>query len=616
MKKEKQLKKLFLKRIQQFISILQRYILIVRWILKDGLFKYKFRVTATILAGSASGLLQASAVGQAIYYAKLLEKGESISFLGQQFDPRTSVALVACVSGGVLLTLLLAATMEFYSRRQAIRINGLYEDFCSKRALETVAKYQVLHNSDKNQVVLDEKIVRRICHADSRLSGRSLRTLLGAVAPLTQLTVYTVIIFYVDYIATLAVIFFTILAVFFLFKINQSATSGSRLYEQSGPEAMSEKTMILNQICTISQFCDTRDWIDRAYETGQIKTNINAYENRLAVIERSRFVTGILTAVIIGAAIGYFGIRSLVMGSSWGALLAYIFILVRSMKLLVQLSTIMTAVNCFYPQVKRYREFIIHSRIEMQPDLNDPALCPISTRSIAQGAIPESEKSCIFQQGHRYLLFSPILPNRYSLSFIFRGLFTEDKVANILANTCFVAKKNAIPSVPLRDFLQLPENTTQMTFLDEIRQSGIESKHLADFPDSLDAPLSVEQWNGLDIVLKYVISLEAVRRSHYAWALVDEHVFKSLPSKVQDFYLDQLKDRTLIIVCSWQNDFDYKNLCHADQVIVLGDSGPIGIGTPQWAFDHKKEILSAAEIFVDNVGIADSDEECPSLLEE
>ncbi len=609
-------KKLFLNRILQFTSILQRYVRIVRWILTDGLLKYKFRVTAAILAGTASGLLQASAVGQAIYYARLLEKGGTVSLLGFEFDPRTSVPLVCCVAGGVLAALVFAAIMEFFSRRQAIRINGLYEEFCSKRAIDTAAKSQVLHNSDKENVVLNERIIRRICHTDCRLSGRSLRILLWAVAPLTQLVVYTAIIFYMDYIATLAVLFFTICAVFFLFKINQSATSGSRLYEQSGPEAISEKAQILNQICTITQFGGRRDWIDRAYEGGQIKTNLFAYENRLAVVERSRLVTGILTAVIVGAAILYFGIRSLVSGASWGALLAYIFILVRSMKLLVQLSTIITSVNRFYPQVKRYHEFITHSGIEMQSDAGGHIPSPICSRPVQEGAIADSEKSCLLHQGGCYLLFSPLSPSRYSLSYIFSRLLSEDTVHGILANTCFVARKNTIPSVSLRQFLHLSEESTRIGLLGDIKQSGIDTDELGGFPDSLDVPLSVEQWGSLGTICKHLILLEAIRHSHYAWVLIDEYILDILPSNVRDYYLNQMKDRTLVIACSREVDFDRKSLYNAEQVIVLGDSGPIGIGTPQWAFDHKNEILSASELFVDKSGISDGEDEDMSLLEE
>ena len=87
-------KKRFFSKIRKFKIMLLRYLLVIKWILTDGLLKYKFRVIATILAGSASGFLQAVAVGQAIYYAKILEEGKVLNILGYRLDPRTSVVFL------------------------------------------------------------------------------------------------------------------------------------------------------------------------------------------------------------------------------------------------------------------------------------------------------------------------------------------------------------------------------------------------------------------------------------------------------------------------------------------------------------------------------------------
>lgn len=597
--------------------MLQRYISVVRWILADGLLKYKFRVIAIILTGIASGMLQATAVGQTIYYAKLLEKGEKISLLGYEFDPRTSVILVGVFALVVFVTLISASMTQFFSRRQAIRINGLYEEFCSRRIMGILAKCQLL-NPDKGCRFTNEKNVRRISSSDCRLSGRSLRMLLWTITPLVEFAIFIGIMFYIDFFATLAVTFFTVLTMFFLYRINRSAISISRVYEESGPRASAEKLQLLGQLSSITQFNDTQSWIDIPFEQGQIRLNREAYEDRLAVVEQSRFVTRLLTALLICITIIYFGAKSLMLGTSWGLLLAYVIALRRSTKVLIQLSGIITSINRFYPQVKRYHEFITFSGIAAQSNGNRQLHQAKESLQTSADAIAESEDRCLFQGGDVDALLSPVSINRYTLAFIISGLLPKNELTSVLPQVCFVADAYDMPSIGLRGFLSLPEQMSRGELLQEMVRSGLDHETVDELPSDLDKPLSQEQWRGLNADLKCAIALEAILRSDYQWVVLDEKVLRNIPVNVQQYYLNLMKDRIILIVNS--KNIDYGNIgCYGEQqVIVLGDHKPKGIGTPEWACLHKEEIEMSLAAIAAEVGItvSEEEEEDIGLLEE
>ena len=608
----------FRSKIRQFCSILQRYVSVVGWLLADGMLKYKFRVIAILLTGIASGMLQGTALGQAVYYAKLLEKGEKISLFGQEFDPRSSMILVGCFAVGVLVTLILAAMTRFFSRQQAIRLNGLYEEFCSRRVMEVLGKCQLLHNPDRNCRVPKEKIIRRISHGDCRLVGRSLRILLWAITPLVEFVIFTGIMFYIDFLATVTVGCFTVVAMFFLYGINRHATSISRTYEESSPRAIAEKFQMLGQLCHITQFDDTRDWIDIPFEQGQIKVNREAYENRLVVVERSRFVTGMLAALIIAAAILYFGGKSLMFGASWGALLAYILALRRSMGLTTQLSGIITSVNRFYPQLKRYHEFVTLSGIAMQPNVTHQLHQTESSLQVSADAIAESEDMCLFQEGERFVLFSPVSVNRYTLAFIMSGLVPKSKLTSVLPQVCFVAADYDIPSVGLRSFLHFPEHVSRDDLLQKLSRAGLNREIQEHLPNDLDTPMSSEQWCNLDATLRYALALEAVRYSNYLWVMLDEQVLRDMSLQVQQYFLELLKDRIIFIVHAKNRNYERVGSYGETRVVVLGSSQLIGLGTPEWARKHKDEIETSLAHLTEMIGIVctEESEEDVSLFDE
>ncbi|AQT69607.1 hypothetical protein STSP2_02801 [Anaerohalosphaera lusitana] len=587
---------------------MQRYAQIAGWIAKDGLLKYKVRAAATVVAGTMSGMLQAAALGQAVYYAKLLERGNTVAFFGFYFDPRKSLVLITIASIGVLITLLVSSLLQFFSRYQAIRINTIYEEFCVKRGIKTAANFQVLHSTNVS-CPPDEKIVRRICHSDCRLAGRALRLLLWAVGPFTQLVIFVSILFYLDQIATIFAGLAALATGYFLYRINQSATADSRIYEDSGPGAATEKAQLIHQACSITQFGHVPSWYEDVYSNGQIDVNRKAYEARLSVTERSRLVVGILSAIIIGVAIVYFGGKSIVAGTSWGALLAYIYMLKRSTQLTEQIAITITSVNRFYPQIKRYYEFITHSNTppSSKQCLSGPDEVP--TGKLGSEAVAGTESEYILKAGRPIALLSPYQINRYSLAHTIESLLSESYITSVLPSTCFISKNYSIPPFTLRNFLYLSDDVTRTELSDQLAAAGLKPESLQTLPQNIDSVIYPDQWQNLDPTLRYAIAMQAVCNSSYKWVLIDRIVVTTLPKATYDHYLNRLEKIFIIVVDSPKIDYKKIGSYNEERVIVLKNSAIAGIGSPEWALDNKEQIESVIgpQFAIEAAQIAEAD---------
>jgi len=76
---------------QSFLVTLRRYSEVFRWLIVDSLWRFKWRAGIIIAAGFLGVTSQAAAIGQAIYYVRLLGKNENLTILGYTFQTKSSI---------------------------------------------------------------------------------------------------------------------------------------------------------------------------------------------------------------------------------------------------------------------------------------------------------------------------------------------------------------------------------------------------------------------------------------------------------------------------------------------------------------------------------------------
>ncbi len=88
------------KYIDGFCQKLYQYWPIFKWMIFDSVWRFKGVVALNLITGFLGVTFQVAAIGQAIRYAKVLESGEIVRFLGYEFEPRTSWELLLVLGGG------------------------------------------------------------------------------------------------------------------------------------------------------------------------------------------------------------------------------------------------------------------------------------------------------------------------------------------------------------------------------------------------------------------------------------------------------------------------------------------------------------------------------------
>src|SRR5262245_53405815 len=71
-----------------------RYLGVVRWIVIDSMWRFRYRTGLVIGLGLLGMSLQVGALGLALHYAKLLEHGTAYHLLGRKFMPQSSRQLL------------------------------------------------------------------------------------------------------------------------------------------------------------------------------------------------------------------------------------------------------------------------------------------------------------------------------------------------------------------------------------------------------------------------------------------------------------------------------------------------------------------------------------------
>ncbi|UCD36409.1 MAG: ABC transporter ATP-binding protein, partial [Nitrospiraceae bacterium] len=565
----------------------RRYLVLLRKIFNDSLLRFRGRSFLVLVAGFLGVTFQVQAIGLSIYYAKLIEKGDVVTLLGHDFHARSSLPFLSLVAAGVLLSLLISAWLIYYSRTGILSLGRRYEEFCSKRLLLSFGSSLRVCDTTEKGLGSDAGILR-LARTDARYSGRIFRLMLSAIVPLITLVAAVVCLFYINAILTIVTICLMGVSAAFQYRVSVAGARSSTRMEKASIGASAEYRKIIQQQKGTSVNSDSKqNWLENIFRKSEVRRFLDAYEGRLRVIEKSRFVSDILLAFAIVSILLMMGASIISEKQGWGRLIVYLIALRYMLVNLKQTVTKITSINRFFPQLKRYFAFLENT----QPDSGSEEGLPESYLVSADaGTIAGSLGEKEVNQGSRVGLVSPVSVNRYTIAFLVECLLSgrPRDVHAALSSMWFASSQFECHPGTVRESLGLPGDLSMDDFNQYLERAGMAGRLNDSFPKGLESRLSPELWGTISPDLKISLALLSAVHTDCQWIMVDHKGLGLLPEGSRGFFLSRLSDRIVVVV--FDGGIDGVGTYGEDFIAVIGDEGICGLGPPVWIREHEREI--------------------------
>ena len=338
-----------------------RYVELMRWIFVDSILRYPWKCTTIVGTGIIATVLEINAIGLVFYYGGLLSDGDSLDLMGTLHEARSSFSLLIAISIATFLSLLCSALLTWYSRLSTLRLRKIYELFCSKRALETISGGNLFPLDNQGNPLADS-FINRITRMDARYCGRIMVAVLTGLAPLVIALVACIGLFVINPTLSLGIMVLLGVCGATMWRIgitgaiasnevekNQKATS--RVYKQSLALFKSSST----------DTASASDWVDRnVFDDEGVSSFYKYYEKRFRVTEHSQLSSNLLLTLSVFAIILVFGYQAITQNTGWEQLIIYLLALRYALVNVKKIFTKITNINRFYPQLRRYLDFIKH----------------------------------------------------------------------------------------------------------------------------------------------------------------------------------------------------------------------------------------------------------------
>ncbi len=600
--------------MNKFIETICQYSATLRRIATDSVWRFKKVSAFILLTGFLGTSFQLLTIGLAIYYARALEKGEPVKLLDYEFQARTSVALLFLLGAGVFSLLLLSAWLIYFSKTKTIALMRKYETFCTERILSLFGSGVKIW-TPPHQDFCDDRTIFRIVRFDARHNSRVMGILLTTVVPAVTLLVSVCTLFFTNASLTGFMMVFFGIASFFQYKINITGVRNSARMENCIRGCALEYRQIIQRLKGIAvPLPKDESWFERTiFSSGKISQYKDAYTGRLKVLETSHLVSNILFAITIFMLLLIMGSRIIFKADNWSSLIVYLIALRFFLVNIRQLSRQITHLNRFYPQIKRYFQF-----------LNDTETlegngAPLSAHYmiLPEKPIENSLKNWQLRKGSRLGLISAVKLNRYTLAFLIHCLLGHSKQAaeNALSSVWFMTSNYGNVYTSLREFLSLPSGYSWQDLRDELKETEMCDRLGQQLSGDLDSYISPEKWNQADADLKVALALLGAVYSGKYWILLEENVLQHLSDAALKYFINRLSDRIVVIV-SYPNTKTPGR--YGEEVIaILSNGGVAGLGSAAWFEENRHKIFNTLKHIQQNDSyISDSDADSEDLLDD
>lgn len=575
---------------QRFSAVLRkftRYGEFLRWLAADGLWPHRRLVAGIIGSEFVALTLQVNAIGLVMIYVRRFERGGPAHVLGWTVDVRQSLGLLVAFGLAVAALFMASALLRFASRTWSLRLRRVYSEVCTYRILSILERAPLAASLRLRP--FSENLGMLLAKTDAITCGRILFILVRTVAPLITLVVALAALSYVNPLLVVALLLLSPLAAFFLFRVNVKAAEVSHLTETRSSPSGAEIRRAVSRFAWSPETHASEPARRTDWEAALPKTRryMDVYIGRLHSVNESELVSNLYFAAVLSVVLLGLGVQAIVWEQGWERMawcvvaIRYILVAVR------ELARTFTSVNRFYPQARRYLDFVRASAARESPEAEPeppPYRIGVEHPSLA-GSADEWQP----QAGQRLAVVASFPLNRYTLSYLMASLVGDDDgtLARAVASSRYVTSRYLLATGrPERD-LHLDGAGWQ-----ELRAWAEKARLVKQFerqlPGSVSARISDDQWLRTNPGLKFLAGLVSAMRTQSQWILVEESALRELREDARSGVLEALRDRIVVIV--YGRDLDAIGTYGEQVVIVLDEEHMLGLGPVSWALGHRARI--------------------------
>jgi hypothetical protein len=281
-------------------------------------------------------------------------------------------------------------------------------------------------------------------------------------------------------------------------------------------------------------------------------------------------------------------------GTGWGRLLVYVVALRFAMTNLQATFTTLTAINRFYPQLRR-NYFFVQSFVQKEQNQYVP-LDKYDLHLPKETGIEKLENTServTLEPGRALALITSLDVNRYSLAEIIRGLLgdNEKAVQGALSSMRFATSGPSCPGCSLRQLLHLPGSAGWKDI--RLPQNSL-SRLQQVLPNNLDKPVNQNVWEKIDPDLKFFLSLSSALLCDCQWIILEEEGMALMDQESFSFFRLNLREKICVIV--FNSNLSHVGKYAEDVVAVMEESSLIGLGTIDWFAGVQSEVQDRLRI--------------------
>ncbi len=418
-----------------------RYVSAVKWLI-GRVWRHFRGHLLLVLVGQWVGLaVSATSLLLLVSLVRRLQSMQPFQFMDMTL-PLMEGEILAGVVALILSIMTLGVLLLYWAKRGAVMLSARFNLAC---AAEVANGYGVFGQSSAayiNESRLRNEIVR-LMGSDARHAAMALRRLIDAKLASLVLLVGTAVLFYLHWLATLAVLLAAVSVLPFYYRINQKAARASRRFEVLSGPGRADCLRGLEQQQRVNSWQRESFPIDgTGYPAFQ--GVVEAHRDRFVAITQSELTSRLL--MVLAVCILALGLTRFAGEDEipWVLVLSYLLVLRFVMLAIRQINQAFTSISRFYPSLHRLTQyFAVQDSASQCIELDTLAL--VARRH----SLLEQRKKLTLRPGKPALLYLPSELSRFNVELLALalGMKTAGQQRAFIDSSVFVVGAVTVRSV-------------------------------------------------------------------------------------------------------------------------------------------------------------------------
>lgn len=339
------------------MSKTREYSTYLKRLLCDG---YKFSPVNfwTVFALEMSAYLLTLGASFIIYtLIEVLTSGKPLILNNLKYDLEVNFTTLAIFSTAFVTAIFASSTCHYFARSRSIAVARQFEHYLMRRL---VNKLSSIH--PREMMTMRDTLVRNISvmmSTDTRTASIGFRIFLYLFPSVLFLLILLPILFYMELQGTLIFVGVILLSLPVFFYINMNASLAAVELEQSQPAASWYRRAMVRQIGATQHPISSDDpTVDRVIQQPAAVKYFDLFEARFRILEINTVFTNLIGVIAMLAFFLWTGWSIIVSEGSLIQLVLYAALLRLTLAALQSLSTVIVAINRFFPNIFRIYQLL------------------------------------------------------------------------------------------------------------------------------------------------------------------------------------------------------------------------------------------------------------------